>query len=1381
MSENPSPKPKPGSLRDRIAAFENANKGAGPPPAPAPRPKPSTLQSWKPKVPSPPQSPESERKSSGMSASDAMESIGKGVSLKERMAALQGKGAFGGVAPPPMPQKPTEKPKWKPPPQVSPPADEAVPTAEPIDPQESVSPAADDPDQAKVEGEHDAQDDAAEIDQDPEEEERQRRAAIAARMARLGGARVGMGVPVFGGKPAPKKPETPPPQPKQEQDAIVSELPPDVTSPPIEALSPPTSVKEEARADSEYFPTRKDSDSSLLSFADSASGTAPSRSPSSMPVPAGPRRAAPPRKKAYKSPSASQLSEVPAPAAVPEATEEVEEAAHTAEPAAELTPDAAPESVTPPSLTKVTSHETVESPEQVLVRSSEQMAVTGDAQREIGEVGESAEFDAAEAGPVEEREEEERYDDTDESQPEPKPKQEDQEEEEEDEEERRKRVAAKLSQMGAVNPLAGLPSVPRRESIPSPTARQNSVSAHVPTQEPLDVEDEVNVDLEEVGESVPPPPPAHSLAQAHNEEPEEAREAREADEFASRAAESYDEAQPDSGTTRRVLYYDEEEPYEDDGDQHAHVLSELEGELGSPSASEAPTFDVAITAPPPPPRPIPQEDEDYLIQSGASAQAPSTDAVDSALSDNAREDLAQNPNQDQDDDEMAPARITRPIPPPPVNLSSKPSISLPSPPPPPRTPLYALQTDEDRPESPAPRPVPPPVKSVKAAEEVPPAPPARVARRTSASAKSVDMEAPPTPPPVPITPRPPARRPTSPPIITALPLIVPAPATEEDAEREFVDSETPSQPQQYQEPSEEDEEAVRRRTIAERMARLGGIRFGAPPVLTPLTRSTFPRAPPPTSIPPDEPEVDTNELAQEQTETEEDEVARKQRISAKLAGMGGMRFGMLPLGAGVAPATTRRLASRQEDSENEDAALPVPAPAPPPRRPPPPVEVDSEQEQSQGTSDDGVRVELEESEIEEVCYSDVEMRPSFEEEAPPPPPPRRSLSVKVRSADVLPTPPPRMTSRSPPPLGRPPVPSIPASLLNRRPSVAAGSTPSSRKSSVDYSVFSETNAQKQRAHQALESVLSDSVVEPQSEYVMVEPESATEEERSPVPPRRRSFRAPPRSAPPPPPPPPPSAIDPPEEMVGSIQWELPSIPQAASEFGDEGEGELNLSGFSDDSTFRGSRSPSTRESQSRRTSGQTAHPADQQLSADELMAIWGKVGVQMVESATMLFDKSKRSLVGDGSYAGFVRAVIGQVPNAQRPSLDGEDWGYMIYAQTASSVQRRVAEIMPGDVIAFWDAKLKGHKGLQTYSQNVGAGENGPLLGVVSEVEGKKSKVRVWQANQHVGQQVSSLRRWRRKTNGALTQKATQTVENVSYRLEDLKSGNVKVFRIMEA
>jgi hypothetical protein len=143
-------------------------------------------------------------------------------------------------------------------------------------------------------------------------------------------------------------------------------------------------------------------------------------------------------------------------------------------------------------------------------------------------------------------------------------------------------------------------------------------------------------------------------------------------------------------------------------------------------------------------------------------------------------------------------------------------------------------------------------------------------------------------------------------------------------------------------------------------------------------------------------------------------------------------------------------------------------------------------------------------------------------------------------------------------------------------------------------------------------------------------------------------------------------------------------------------------------------------------------PADVQLSPDQLMAVWGRVGVQICESATTLFENSKKTLVGDGSYRGFVEAVFTQVPNAMPPSSSG--YGYLIYAQTGPSVSRRASEILPGDVVELYDAKLKGHKGLQSYHQDVGAGE--PLVGIVNEFEVKKSKVKIFQANQHVGQQV---------------------------------------------
>ncbi|TFK52687.1 hypothetical protein OE88DRAFT_1628018 [Heliocybe sulcata] len=152
------------------------------------------------------------------------------------------------------------------------------------------------------------------------------------------------------------------------------------------------------------------------------------------------------------------------------------------------------------------------------------------------------------------------------------------------------------------------------------------------------------------------------------------------------------------------------------------------------------------------------------------------------------------------------------------------------------------------------------------------------------------------------------------------------------------------------------------------------------------------------------------------------------------------------------------------------------------------------------------------------------------------------------------------------------------------------------------------------------------------------------------------------------------------------------------------------------------------------------------------MNIWGKVGIQVCEVATTFFEKSKKSLIGDGTYAGFVDAVLREVPNASAPSPPS--YGYLVYSQTGSTVHKRVSDIMPGDILTAEDAKLKGHKGLQTYHQNVGTEEL--LVGVVTEFEAKKSKVRVFQANQHVGQ---------------------QTVEAVSYRLDDLKSGTIKVRR----
>ncbi|KAG8214378.1 hypothetical protein J3R82DRAFT_9370 [Butyriboletus roseoflavus] len=1306
MSDQSSPpKPKPGSLRDRIAAFETKGGAApathpGPPP---PRPKPGGLQ-WKPKPSSPPTSPDhptaGERKppsTAGMSASDAMESIGRGGSLKERMAALQGKGGFGGLPPPVAPKPNVERPKWKSPPTVPlvSSEDESKEGIAHVDLNREGDAVAHEGDSG---------------DPDPEEEEGQRRAAIAARMARLGGARFGLGPPIVAPKPVVRKSEPAPPALVAKDEMPVDQ--PTVVKESSEALV--TSLLHESPAAVSPVPEAiaetecKDESESPLPVA--------ARAPTSMPVPAGPRRAAPPRKKSKNAPTTA-LPEPP--------VDEAEGVSVQSPPITYELPVIVDHAVHDASLTTEDSQKGIdEVAEPVEATYDEHLSITADVEQRpmppsvptvaTHEPVEEPEKQEAEEEPVESADshvEEESMHTAD-----------DQEVPFEQSSRScrgrgRRRGSASPASCGQIQRNTG-----RRFHL-HPLFQQDTNLFH-PSNTTL---------LSRTSRSTKTMPRSTRMTKYH----------------AHRDVASYTEEQGDGYDGHRL-------PSPEFSEERS-----VRQEQGTVPTQEAEALPASAAAP---------------LEADPVARSTTADIEHDTSKDEAAED------------DMAPPRITRPIPPPPVNFRSKPT--------PPTSPFQAVRADEEeRPASPdiPPRPVPPPGRSGSVTEDVLSPPPRRSIppppRRTSVRVTDPQAETPSLPPPAPTSPRPINCMPVTPPIITTLAVPEQVASEEHENEEETSESGTP-QPK-----AQEDEASARRRAIADRMARLGGIRFGAPPPMNPLSRPPLPAAPPPTSIPPDETESEGKEEEGEraQGEEEENEAARKQRIAAKLAGMGGMRFGMLPPAAGLLPASARRLVARQEDSESEDAMPPVPVPAPPQRhpptrKPPPPIEVPMEQESEQigrasrGTSDDGVQVEAEESEMEEVHYSDAEVPVVSEEEnAPVLPPPRRPMQTP-RSAEALPTPPPRMTSRSPPP-GRPPIPMIPAALLGRRPSAATGS--SSRQTSLDESSLGETPTISGRS--------SENAVRPQSEYVMVEVEDPDEDNAPALPPRLKSTRSPVRSIPLPPPPPP-SAIDPPETLASSAQWELPSIPHGV-EFGEASE--MASSRWSEDSTAvhvpppvpsshprsRGPFSkvglPSSTTTVSVSVAGSGAgsgsgsgrksvdQQQQQQLTTDELMAIWGKVGVQVAEVATSLFDKSKRMLVGDGSYAGFVRAVLAQVPGAMMHHPTGSagehDWGYTVYAQTGNAVQRRVSDILPGDVIAFWDAKLKGHKGLHAYTQTAGAGAGeggGPLVGVVSEFDGKKSKVRVWQANQHVGQ---------------------QTVEIVSYRLEDMKSGQVKVYRVLEA
>ncbi|KAL8290543.1 hypothetical protein RQP46_002801 [Phenoliferia psychrophenolica] len=282
-----APKKPLSALQARIAALNAAGAGAAPPPAPRPKPAfkpknipppaaalPSSSSSSSPPPVTASSAPAEPIERSGekggmMSAEDAKESIGKGGSLKDRIAALQGGlQSFEAPAAPgraPVPWKRPSVPVIEPEPALeavegvstedaprplAPPAAtlaESVTTTSPEEPissppsalaplplSETTSPSAAPSDLPSPTSE--------EEDPDPEAT---KRAALAARMAGLGGQRVGMSMPALPRKAGPpRRRAAAPPSPSVEDTpvpVVEKEKEIDPEEKPIETAAPASS------------------------------------------------------------------------------------------------------------------------------------------------------------------------------------------------------------------------------------------------------------------------------------------------------------------------------------------------------------------------------------------------------------------------------------------------------------------------------------------------------------------------------------------------------------------------------------------------------------------------------------------------------------------------------------------------------------------------------------------------------------------------------------------------------------------------------------------------------------------------------------------------------------------------------------------------------------------------------------------------------------------------------------------------------------------------------------------------------------------------------------------------------------------------------------
>ena len=165
---------------------------------------------------------------------------------------------------------------------------------------------------------------------------------------------------------------------------------------------------------------------------------------------------------------------------------------------------------------------------------------------------------------------------------------------------------------------------------------------------------------------------------------------------------------------------------------------------------------------------------------------------------------------------------------------------------------------------------------------------------------------------------------------------------------------------------------------------------------------------------------------------------------------------------------------------------------------------------------------------------------------------------------------------------------------------------------------------------------------------------------------------------------------------------------------------------------------------------QQHNPPPPRLRQDQLEEAHSRFGLRLSEAVTA----KQNTVVGDGSPQALVMDLLKGMPSALWP-VGTRAYGALVYANIANATVQQYDEIRAGDILTLRNAKLQGKHGTmhQKYAIEVGKPDH---VGVVVDWDGTKKKVRAW------GQGRESKK-----------------VKIESYRIGDLKSGEVRVWRVM--
>ncbi|MCJ1335521.1 hypothetical protein MMC09_000792 [Bachmanniomyces sp. S44760] len=132
----------------------------------------------------------------------------------------------------------------------------------------------------------------------------------------------------------------------------------------------------------------------------------------------------------------------------------------------------------------------------------------------------------------------------------------------------------------------------------------------------------------------------------------------------------------------------------------------------------------------------------------------------------------------------------------------------------------------------------------------------------------------------------------------------------------------------------------------------------------------------------------------------------------------------------------------------------------------------------------------------------------------------------------------------------------------------------------------------------------------------------------------------------------------------------------------------------------------------------------------------------------------QNNTVGDGTSYSLVMELLRPLSDAL-PPVGVRAFGAMVYANMANASVQQFDEIRSGDIVTFRNTKFQGHRGPmhQKYATEVGKPDH---VGVVVDWDGTKKKVRAWEQGRE-----------------------SRKIKMESFKLGDLRSGEVKVWRVM--